>query len=183
MDETIEKTEAVIEQLGVVKKAMMQELLTRGLPGRQTRYVPLSSEWRLGRVAAGVEEIPSNWQLCKLTSVAKLESGHTPSRRNPEYWEGNIPWVSLHDSKRLDVPEILETAQTIGPLGLANSSARLLPKGTVVFSRTATVGKCTVLGREMATSQDFANYVCGPKLNPAYLMNVFRHMQSWYPPR
>jgi type I restriction enzyme S subunit len=47
----------------------------------------------------------------------------------------------------------------------------------VVFSRTATVGKCTVLAREMATSQDFANYVCGPRLHNRYLMQVFRHMQ------
>jgi type I restriction enzyme S subunit len=111
-----------------------------------------------------------------LTSVAKLESGHTPSRRRPEYWKGDIPWISLHDSGALDVREIFSTAQTIGQLGLANSSARLLPKGTVVFSRTATVGKATVMGREMATSQDFANYICGERLHNHYLVHLFRYM-------
>jgi len=108
--------------------------------------------------------------------VATLESGHTPSRRQPAYWDGEIPWLSLHDSNDLDVPEIFTTAQTVSHLGLDNSSARLLPKGTVAFSRTATVGKATVLGRPMATSQDFANYVCGPRLHNRYLMHLFRYM-------
>src|SRR5690606_3415516 len=66
--------------------------------------------------------------------------------------------------------------QTIGPLGLANSSARMLPEGTVVFSRTATVGKATVMARSMSTSQDFANYVCGPRLNNTFLVQLFRHL-------
>jgi type I restriction enzyme S subunit len=179
VDETIEKTEAVIAQLQVVKTAMMQELLTRGMPGRHTRFKRTDpGEWRLGRLASGIVDVPEVWSLVRIDEVARLESGHTPSRKRPEYWAGDIPWVSLHDSKGLDGPNIFETSQTIGALGLANSSARLLPRDTVVFSRTATVGKCTVLGREMATSQDFANYVCGSRLDHRYLMHLFRHMQA-----
>jgi type I restriction enzyme, S subunit len=178
VDEVMERTGRVIEQLRVVKKGTMRELLTHGPPGRHTQFSPLPSEWRLGRVDSSVKQIPAAWDLVPLTTVARLESGHTPSRREHAYWEGNIPWVSLHDSKRLDVPEIHETAQTISELGLANSSARLLPAGTVVFSRTATVGKATIIGREMATSQDFANYVCGERIHNRYLMHVLRYMQG-----
>ena len=134
------------------------------------------TEWQLGRLSPTPTYVPERWELVYLTSVAKLESGHTPSRRRPEYWEGDIPWISLHDSGALDVREIFSTAQTIGQLGLANSSTRLLPKGTVVFSRTATVGKATVMGREMATSQDFANYICGERLHNHYLVHLFRYM-------
>lgn len=177
VDESIEATQAVIDQLGVVKKAMMAELLTRGLPGRHTKFKTLG-EWRLGRVEQGLTELPQSWELISLTDVARLESGHTPSRRNPEYWDGDIPWISLHDSKNLESAEMFETAQTVSSLGVDNSSARILPKGTVVFSRTATVGKCTIMGREMCTSQDFANYVCGERLHNRYLMQVLRHMQS-----
>jgi type I restriction enzyme S subunit len=54
-------------------------------------------------------------------------------------------------------------------LGLANSSARLLPEGTVVLSRTASVGFVAVMGKPMATSQDFVNWVPGPKLRSWYL--------------
>lgn len=132
--------------------------------------------WQIGRLQPMPERVPHGWELVRLTSVATLESGHTPSRRFPEYWKGDIPWISLHDTDGLDVPEISTTAQTIGELGLANSSARILPKGTVVFSRTATVGKATVMGRAMATSQDFANYVCGPRVHNHYLMHLFRFL-------
>jgi type I restriction enzyme S subunit len=161
----------------VLKRAVMSELLTRGIPGRVRGRTPLSSEWRIGRIAPSITEIPEHWELVRLTDVARLESGHTPSRRRPDYWNGGIPWVSLHDSDRLDVPEIRSTSQTISSLGVANSSARLLPAGTVVFSRTATVGKSTVLATEMTTSQDFANFVCGSRIHNKYLMQVFRHMQ------
>lgn len=139
------------------------------------RSVPLAG-WQLGRLSPMPPRLPGGWELVRLTSVARLESGHTPSRRHPEYWDGDIPWVSLHDSARLDVPEIQATAQTISALGLEHSSARLLPKGTVVFSRTATVGRSTVIAREMATSQDFANYVCGSRLHNHYLVHLFRFM-------
>ena len=95
--------------------------------------------------------IPEDWDFVRLTTVAELESGHTPSRRQPRYWGGDIPWVSLHDTEALNQKEIYITIQTVTQEGINNSSARLLPKGTVIFSRTATVGKTTALGREMAT--------------------------------
>jgi type I restriction enzyme S subunit len=78
----------------------------------------------------------------------------------------------------LDVSEITRTELTVSQEGIANSSARLLPKGTVVFSRTATVGKSTIMGHEMATSQDFANFICGSRLHNRYLMFLFRFMSS-----
>jgi type I restriction enzyme S subunit len=59
-------------------------------------------------------------------------------------------------------------------LGIENSSARLLPKGTVALCRTASVGKTAILGRSMATSQDFVDWVCGPNLLPEYLYEAFR---------
>lgn len=96
----------------------------------------------------------------------------------PGYWGGEIPWISLHDTDGLDAWEISSTRQTITDAGLANSSARLLPKGTVVFSRTATVGKATVMGQAMATSQDFACYVCGPEVHNFYLSILLRSMRA-----
>ena len=120
--------------------------------------------------------VPQGWRYVRLTSVAKLETGHTPSRRNPSYWNGDIPWVSLLDTAGLNGATISATRDSVTREGIANSSARLLPAGTVIFSRTATVGKSTVMGREMATSQDFANYICGPEVHNHFLVYLFRHM-------
>ena len=115
-----------------------------------------------------------------LTKVAKLESGHTPSRDKPDYWGGDIPWLSLADTDALEALEVDQTSECVTSKGIANSSARVLPEDTVVFSRTATVGKATRMKRPMATSQDFANWICGPTLLPAYLVQVFRHMgREW----
>jgi len=124
--------------------------------------------------------IPEDWDCVSIARVARLESGHTPSKRKPSYWGGSIQWVSLHDTAALDGHAIAETAKTITEDGLNNSSARLLPAGTVVFSRTATVGKSTVMATSMATSQDFANYICGPNLHNHFLMYLFRSMgRTW----
>jgi type I restriction enzyme, S subunit len=113
-------------------------------------------EVRPGYKLTEVGVIPDDWDCVRICDVARLESGHTPRRTVNAYWNGPIPWVSLHDTNSLDHNYIYDTAMTVTQQGIDNSSARLLPAGTVVFSRTATVGKAAILGRSMATSQDFA---------------------------
>ena len=110
--DAIEKTRTVIDQVQVVKRGLMQELLTRGLPGRHTRFKRLPN-WRLGRATSSLEQIPEIWDLVPIVSVARLESGHTPSRRRTEYWHGDVQWISLHDTASLEQPEIYETKQNI----------------------------------------------------------------------
>jgi type I restriction enzyme, S subunit len=128
---------------------------------------------------SGVEwlgEIPTHWEVMRLKFAAKPASGHTPNRTIAEYWHNcTIPWVTLNDVSYLkDHDYIFETTNYINNLGLANSSARLLPTDTVILSRDATVGRCGILGRPMATSQHFVNWICHEKLLPKYLLHVFR---------
>lgn len=128
--------------------------------------------------------IPAHWDVAKVCLVARLESGHTPSRQHPEYWipeECTIPWFSLADVWQLReaMQDYLgDTAERISPRGLANSAARLLPAGTVVLSRTASVGFSGIMPRPMATTQDFANWVCGPRILPEFLLFAFRAMKD-----
>lgn len=180
IEEAIVATEALTAALVDAKHATMRELLTRGIRREKAPMKPLPSRWVLGRIAEGITDIPADWDLVTLTKVAKLESGHTPDRKEPAYWNGSIPWISLQDADALTKVTISQTAETIGPLGLANSSARMLPAGTVVLQRTANVGLASVMGREMCTSQHFANWICGSKLDPYYLQQIFRHMsREW----
>jgi type I restriction enzyme S subunit len=95
-----------------------------------------------------------------LTVLARLESGHTPSRKHPEYWGGNIPWIGIQDARANDGQVIEDTEEKTNELGIENSSARVLPEKTVCLSRTASVGYVVIMGRPMATSQDFVNWVC-----------------------
>jgi type I restriction enzyme S subunit len=116
---------------------------------------------------------PDGWTWQSLGSLGRLESGHTPSRSRPDWWGGDIPWIALPDIRALDGRQVFETQGHTNPEGIAHSAARVLAAGTVVLSRTASVGFVTIMGRPMATSQDFVNWVCGPDLDPEFLMHLF----------
>ncbi|MCS0631656.1 restriction endonuclease subunit S [Telluria mixta] len=113
---------------------------------------------------------PPGWRWHKLTDVARLESGHTPSRSRPDWWGGDVSWISLTEIRALDGKWVENTQIRTNEYGIANSAARILPRGTVCFSRTASVGFVTIMAAPMATSQDFANWVCSDELDPEFLM-------------
>jgi type I restriction enzyme, S subunit len=115
----------------------------------------------------------NGWTWRALDGLARMESGHTPSRRHPEYWGGDVPWIGIRDAKTAHGREIFETTENTNAVGLENSSARLLQAQTVCLSRTASVGYVTIMGRPMATSQDFVNWVCSTELFPRFLMYLF----------
>ncbi|WP_169579896.1 restriction endonuclease subunit S [Rubritepida flocculans] len=115
---------------------------------------------------------PPGWSWHKLTDVARLESGHTPSRSRPDWWGGDVSWISLTEIRALDGQWVESTQLRTNAAGIANSAARILPRGTVCYSRTASVGFVAIMARPMATSQDFANWVCGEELDPEFLMHA-----------
>lgn len=121
---------------------------------------------------------PAGWRWAKLTEVADLESGHTPSRLRPDWWGGDISWLSLTEIRALDGQWVEQTKLRTNAAGIANSAARILPIGTVCLSRTASVGFVAIMGRPMATSQDFANWVCKPELDPDFLMYALIHARA-----
>ena len=131
-----------------------------------------------------IGSIPEDWESALLKLVARLESGHTPSRSVPEYWQDcTIPWFSLADVWQLREEHrkyVHDTAEMVSELGVANSSARILPAGTVILSRTASVGFTGIMGQDMATTQDFVNWVCGDKVLPTYLWYCLQAMTPEY---
>lgn len=81
-----------------------------------------------------------------------------------------MSWISLTEIRAFDGQWVESTRIKTNEEGIANSAARILPSGTVCFSRTASVGFVTIMAKPMATSQDFANWVCGEDLDSEYLM-------------
>ena len=118
------------------------------------------------------EDAPGGWQRRKLADIARLESGHTPSRQRPDWWGGDVSWISLTEIRALDGQWVERTQLRTNAEGIANSSARILPRGTVCYSRTASVGFVCIMATPMATSQDFANWVCSDELDPDFLMHA-----------
>jgi len=127
-------------------------------------------------------EVPTHWGEVKLTMLARLGSGHTPSRDHPEWWlDPTIPWITTGEVWQLRddrIEYLSKTREQISELGLANSSAELHPAGTVVLSRTASAGYSAIMATEMATSQDYVTWTCGPLLHPRFLLLCLRAMRQ-----
>lgn len=103
----------------------------------------------------------TTWQKVKLGDVAEIESGGTPSSSKPEYWDnGEICWVTLPDLKN---KYIFDTQRKITPLGLKNSSAKLLPVNSVIFSSRATIGEISITKIKTSTNQGSKNFICDPR--------------------
>src|SRR5690625_4778407 len=173
IDALVAKQEEFIGLLRERRSGVIFQAVTRGLrAGIDLKPSPLS--W--------VVEVLASWWFVNILRVADMKTGHTPSRTTSEYCEHTtIPWFTLADVWQLrdgTRTYLGETKSLISPLGLRKSAAELLPAGTVVLSRTASVGFSGIMPRPMATSQDFWNWVCGPGLIPEYLLHVFRAMRS-----
>lgn len=141
------------------------------MSGREASTTIIPGKYALS-VGDPAIRLPVGWSWALLTDIAALGTGHTPSRKHPEYWGDDVPWLGIRDAGAHHGRIINATTQNITYLGLANSSARLLPKGTVCLSRTASVGYVVKMGRDMATSQDFVTWSCGEALDPDYLMQA-----------
>jgi type I restriction enzyme S subunit len=129
------------------------------------------------------EQIGAIPTLRRLRHLAKLGTGHTPDRRNSEYWENCIvPWVTAEDLSSRDNPFelLMDTHQKISTLGVAHSSAVVHPSGTVMLCRTASVGLICRIGIPMATTQAFVTWSPGPELDSGFLMYALHSLrQEW----
>ena len=114
------------------------------------------------------------WREVKLRDIAKeIKSGGTPSRKNKKYWEnGTIPWVKIQDIS--EEGYVNDTEEKITEKGLSNSSAKLLPKGTILFTIFATIGRVGILNIDAATNQAIAGIIPKKDYDRKYLYWVLR---------
>lgn len=103
------------------------------------------------------KEFHEGWKEKRLDSVSNIIGGGTPSTSNSEYWNGNINWfspVEIGDSKYVS-----HSLKKITSLGLKKSSAKILPKGSLLFTSRAGIGKTAILLEESSTNQGFQSIV------------------------
>ena len=98
-----------------------------------------------------------SWEQRKLGDVADLVGGGTPSTQNPEYWDGDIDWYA--PAEIADQIYVKTSQRKITEQGYDNSSAKLLPPGTVLFTSRAGIGKTAILARKGCTNQGFQSIV------------------------
>jgi type I restriction enzyme S subunit len=165
-----------LTKIPLLLKRFRQSVLAAACSGR------LTADWRGSKALASAvppvniglpedTECLRGWAWQKLTDIARLESGHTPRKTVSEYWDGgDVPWICLQDIRAAHGTVITDTKLKPTMQGIDNSSARMLPPGTVVFSRDISVGYAAIMGVEMATSQHFANWICSSELSNRFLL-------------
>ena len=97
------------------------------------------------------------WEQRKLSDVASIVGGGTPSTSNPEYWDGDIDWYAPAEIG--DQIYVNKSLKTITELGQQKSSAKILPIGTVLFTSRAGIGNTAILAKEGTTNQGFQSIV------------------------
>ena len=135
-DTAIAKQTALIEKLTLRKRGLMQQLLT----GKKR-----------------LKGFEGKWKVVKLGEVALVIGGGTPNTNISDYWDGGIPWFTpseIGENKYVNISE-----RTISEKGLHDSSAKTLPKGTILFTSRATIGAKAILTTEATTNQGFQSLV------------------------
>ena len=118
-------------------------------------------------------EFTEEWETKKLGEISSVSSGGTPSRANPLYWDGDIPWIS---TTLIDFNLIEKSEEYITQEGLENSSAKLFPIGTLLmamYGQGKTRGKVAILNIEATTNQ-----ACGAIITNEEVLNSFFAFQN-----
>ena len=113
----------------------------------------------------------SGWETKTLGEVAAIVNGGTPKSKVAEYWGGGVQWLTPKDMGQMDGREIAATPRTITDAGLAGSSARLAPAGSVILSTRAPIGHLAMNTVPMAFNQGCRGVVPSEKLDPIYLFH------------
>ena len=99
-------------------------------------------------------EIPEGWMWVRLGHLCNIINGFTPSRSNPDFWNGSIPWFTIDDIRRQG-RFISHTAQYITNKALSKGTQRLIPPETVLLCCTASVGEYAYTKIALTTNQQF----------------------------
>ena len=93
------------------------------------------------------------WEIKKLGEVCDIINGCTPKTNIDEYWNGNINWITPKDMGKLTSKYVYETERNITELGLKKSSAKLIPKNSIILSSRAPIGHLAINKVEISTNQ------------------------------
>lgn len=113
--------------------------------------------------------IPGQWEVKRIDDIGEVVGGGTPSTKNQLYYDGDISWITPRDLANHTGRFIFRGERSITEAGLKNSSAKLLPKGTVLFSSRAPIGYVAIAGKELCTNQGFKSIVCNESVDNRFI--------------
>lgn len=116
----------------------------------------------------------NNWPTKKLGEICEVIGGGTPSTRIDKYWGDDYFWITPKDLGQITTIEVSESGRKISKAGLKNSSAQLLPIGSVILSSRAPIGYVVINAVEIATNQGCRSFVCSSAIYNRYLYYLLK---------
>lgn len=111
-----------------------------------------------------------DWKLGTISNLGNVVGGSTPSKSKPEYYTGKgIAWITPKDLSINKSKFVSRGENDITELGLKNSSASIMPEGTVLFSSRAPIGYIAIASGEVTTNQGFKSVVPNPEIGTAFV--------------
>lgn len=130
-------------------------------------------------VPSELGEIPKGWEVGIIDDIADVIGGGTPSKKVDEYYTAyGIPWITPKDLSGYNNKFIERGALDITDLGLKRGSARIMPRGTVLFSSRAPIGYLAISKNEVTTNQGFKSLVSKSYMGTEYLYYLMKHIKS-----
>ena len=151
------------EELKALVKQAKSQVLSDAITGKLTHQDPNDEPAeellkRIGKTTATdtpYEKLPKGWAWCRLGDIGEIMGGGTPSTSIEEYWNGEVSWITPADLSNYSDKYIAQGKRNITQLGLDNSSAKLIPKGSILFSTRAPIGYVVIADRPLSTNQGF----------------------------
>ena len=168
IDETVRVTERIIAKHKRIRSGLASDLLT-GKFGRILRETQQSSDV--------TQSCIPRWERRQLGDIGTVVGGGTPPRENRHCWGDFVPWLTpgeLTDSK---IKFVSKTKEKISARGLADSGARVVPKGSLMVTSRASIGFCALAGTPMTTNQGFKNLIPGTDVDSSFLLMLGRTLQ------
>lgn len=157
----IDRAEKAYQELQTLTDVLRKKILQEAVMGK---LVPqLDGEPAVEQIGDAPEiipfEIPKKWKWVRLSAVGEIVGGGTPKTGVSEYWDGDISWITPADLGKNSNQTIYSGAKLITKKGLDKSSAKLMPKGSIVYSSRAPIGHIAVAGKELCTNQGCKSFV------------------------
>ena len=134
---------------------------------------------------SGVEwigEIPEGWRTCKIKDIFQVVSGATPKSEQPEYWDGDIVWVTPADYKTND-KFVSSGKRTLTQAGYDSCGTTLVPAGSIVFSKRAPIGSVAIAQVPLCTNQGCLSCINKGDADTIffyYVMSIFTEIFELY---
>jgi len=120
-----------------------------------------------------------SWKYKKISECAEVVGGGTPSTKKNEYWQGDIPWISPRDLSKNSSKYITHGDRNISKEGLENSSAKILPSNSLLFSSRAPIGYLAINKKPVATNQGFKSLILKEEHDVEYFYYLFKDRTNY----